>query len=227
MIEFNSLVANLNLCGFQINYANIMKNSIHKVQKVQKVIRSSVRPLQCAAMLCALGTAASSAAADDGRITFTGNVLSTTCVVQGGGATVTNVNGGNFTVALPRVSVTALAAAGERAGDTPFYIRLSGDNCTNGAVSRVYFEPAQSTNMNSATGNLRNHTAAGAAGRVEVGLLNANRAAMNLFTNTPQLTATVANNTAQFDFWAQYVATGGATTAGSVNTDVVYSIVYN
>jgi len=178
-------------------------------------------------MLCALGAAASSAAADDGRITFTGTVVGTTCVVTGGGATVTNNNGGNFTVGLPRVSVTALAATGERAGDTPFYIRLSGNNCTNGAVARVYFEPAQSTNINATTGNLRNATATGSARNVEVGLLNANRAVVNLYTNTPQLTATVANNAAQFDYWAQYVATGGATSAGTVNTDVVYSILYN
>ncbi|WP_130390887.1 fimbrial protein [Cupriavidus agavae] len=178
-------------------------------------------------MTCALGAAASSAAADDGRITFTGSIASTTCVVTGGGPTVTGAANGNFTVGLPRVSVTSLNAAGERAGDTPFYIRLSGASCTNGAVARVYFEPAQSTNINAATGNLKNATGTGRATRVEVGLLNSNRAAINMFNDTPQTTRTIASNAAQFDYWAQYVATGGAATAGTVSTDVVYSIIYN
>ena len=185
------------------------------------------KPFQYIALICALGAAASSVAAADGRITFSGTIASSTCVVEGGGATVSAASGGNFTVGMPRVSVTALAAAGERAGDTAFHIRLSGDNCTNGAVARVSFEPAQSTNINAATGNLRNATGAGRAGNAEVGLLNDARAVMNLFNNTPQPTATVANNTAQFDYWAQAVATGGASTAGTVNPAVVCSIISN
>ncbi|TSP10151.1 type 1 fimbrial protein [Cupriavidus campinensis] len=178
-------------------------------------------------MVCALGAAASSAAADDGRITFTGTISDVTCTVTGGGATVTAQSAGNFTVGLPRVSATALAANGERAGDTPFWMRLSGTNCTNGKVASVYFEPAQSTNIDQATGNLRNATGTGRATRVQVGLLNGAKSVMNLFTSTPTSTATIANNAAQFDYWAQYVATGGAATAGTVSTDVVYSIIYN
>lgn len=195
-------------------------------RSINSSLRTRGKPSQWLVLLCALG-ASSLSAADDGQITFTGSIASTTCVVQGGGATVTAGTGGNFTVGMPRVSVTALAAAGERAGDTPFHIRLSGNNCTNGAVARVSFEPAQSANINAATGNLRNTSGTGRAGNVEVGLRNSARAAINLFANTPAATATIADNTARFDYWAQYVATGGASTAGTVSTDVVYSIVYN
>lgn len=191
---------------------------------ISKVCRG---PLRFAVLLCALGAAASSAAADDGKITFSGSISSTTCTVEGGGATVTSSSGGNFTVGMPQVSASALAANGERAGDTPFYIRLSGANCTNGKVAKVYFEPAQSANINSTTGNLKNTTATGAAKNVEVGLLNSAKSALNLFTGSPEVTATIANNSAQFDFWAQYVATGGASSSGTVSTDVVYSIIYN
>lgn len=187
----------------------------------------SRKTVRYAAMLCALGAAATSAAADDGRITFTGSIADTTCVVEGGGATVTANSGGNFTVGLPRVSASALSANGERAGDTPFFLRLSGTNCTNGKVARVYFEPAQSTNIDQATGNLKNATGTGRATRVQVGLLDNAKTAINLFTGTPSQSATIAGNAARFDYWAQYVASGGASTAGTVSTDVVYSIIYN
>lgn len=196
----------------------------HSTPKLSRRLR---KPLQYAVMVCALGTAMASAAADDGKITFTGTITDTTCLVEGGGSTVTASSGGNFTVGLPTVSVSALSADGERAGDTAFYIRLSGANCTNGKVAKVYFEPAQSTNINATTGNLKNATGTGSATKVEVGLLNAGKSVINLFRGLPEVSGTIASNTAQFDFWAQYVATGGASTAGTVSTDVVYSIVYN
>lgn len=190
-------------------------------------LHRSRKAMQCAAMLCALGATMTSAAADDGRITFTGSIADTTCIVEGGGATVTANSGGNFTVGLPRVSASALATNGERAGDTPFFLKLSGTNCTNGKVARVYFEPAQSTNIDQATGNLKNTTGTGRATKVQVGLLDGAKSVINLFTGTPSQSATIAGNTAQFNYWAQYVATGGAATAGTVSTDVVYSIIYN
>jgi len=190
-------------------------------------IRTTKRILQYATLLTAVGTAMSTAAAEDGKITFTGSISSTTCEIEGGGATVTGNSNGNFTVGLQPISATALDAAGARAGDTPFWIKLSGAECTNGKVATVYFEPAQSTNINETTGNLKNTVTTGGATNVEVGLLNGTKQAINLFTGTPKSSATIANNTAKFDFWAQYVATGGASTAGAVSTNVVYSILYN
>ncbi|WP_454764404.1 fimbrial protein [Cupriavidus campinensis] len=191
------------------------------------ILQTRRRVVQCATLVCALGAAMTSAAADDGRITFNGTISNVTCTVEGGGATVTAKSGGNFTVGLPRVSVSALSTSGERAGDTPFFIKLSGANCTNGKVAKVVFEPAQSTNIDQTTGNLRNATGTGAATKVQVGLLNNSKSPINLFTSTPETTATISGNTAQFDYWAQYVATGGASTAGTVSTDAVYSVIYN
>ncbi|MGE2624565.1 fimbrial protein, partial [Escherichia coli] len=67
----------------------------------------------------------------------------------------------------------------------------------------------------------------GGSDKVEIGLLDANKAILNLNTaNNTAITKTVTGNTARFDYWAQYVATGGAATAGKVTTDVVYSIKY-
>ena len=51
--------------------------------------------------------------------------------------------------------------------------------------------------------------------------------AINLVTGANNTTATIASNTATLNYFAQYVATGGAATVGTVNTDVVYSLQYN
>ena len=84
-------------------------------------------------------------------------------------------------------------------------------------------------NIDATTGNLKNTVAkaSGGAEKVQVGLLDSSKAKLNLNTaNDSAKTVTVAGNTARFDYWAQYVATGGASTAGQVSTDVVYSIKY-
>lgn len=180
------------------------------------------------ALLTVLICAGNVAAAKDGTITFEGTISDATCTITGGDATGTSTTP-DFTVHLPPISITALAADGERAGDTPFFIKLSGANCANGKVASVFFELAQSTNIDNATGNLKNTVAAdsGGANKVQVGLLDANKAILNLTTaNESAITKTVSGNTAQFDYWAQYVATGGAATAGEVSTEVVYSIKY-
>lgn len=168
------------------------------------------------------------AAANDGTISFDGVISDATCVISGGdnrGETASP----DFTVKLPQISVTALDGDGKRAGDTPFFIKLSGANCPNGKIASVFFEMAQSTNINATTGNLKNTTAtsSGGADKVEIGLLNKDKSVLNLNTanNTPQ-EVTIASNAARFDYWAQYVATGGASTAGEVKSDVVYSIKY-
>lgn len=168
------------------------------------------------------------AAAEDGRITFEGTISDATCTITGGDATGTSTTP-DFTVHLPSISTTALSRDGERAGDTPFFIKLSGANCADGKVASVYFELGQSTNLDTATGNLKNtvSTGSGGADKVQVGLLDADKSILNLNTaNQSAKTKTVSGNTAQFDYWAQYVATGGAATAGQVNTEVVYSIKY-
>ncbi|PLR36282.1 type 1 fimbrial protein [Chimaeribacter californicus] len=171
---------------------------------------------------------ATAVSAEDGTITFTGDIRDATCVVTVGDDTGSS-DTGDFTVKLKPVSVTALDADKRRAGDTPFYIKLSGAQCPNGKYANVSFERALSLNIDPVTGNLKNHTAAGAASKVQVGLTDEKLNAIDLNQQITDPTAgkQIANNTAQFDYWAQYVATGGAATAGSVNTNVVYSIIYN
>ncbi|HIC1731242.1 fimbrial protein [Enterobacter kobei] len=187
-----------------------------------------MKKLSKLAILAVLSTIGTAAAAEDGTITFEGTISDATCTITGGDAQGESESP-DFTVHLPSISTTALATDGQRAGDTPFHITLSGANCTNGKVASVFFELAQSTNIDATTGNLKNTVAkaSGGAEKVQVGLLDSSKAKLNLNTaNDSAKTVTVAGNTARFDYWAQYVATGGASTAGQVSTDVVYSIKY-
>lgn len=167
------------------------------------------------------------ASANDGTITFEGTISDATCEISGGDDASPN-QGPDFTVRLPNVSTTALAKVGELAGDTPFYINLSGSQCPNGKVANVIFERAQSTNIDTTTGNLKNHTIDGAATNVQVRILNVDKKNLNLNqANNNHQPIKIAENKAQFKYWGQYIAVGGATKAGTVKTDVVYSVTYN
>ncbi|MBU9851581.1 fimbrial protein [Rahnella aceris] len=169
------------------------------------------------------------ASAEDGTITFTGTISSATCIVTGGSDTGGQSVSGNFTVPLKDVSTTALSAAGKKAGDTAFHITLSGTDCPNDKFANVSWEQAASVNIDSATGNLKNSVATGSATNVQVLLSDENKAPIDLRIKVSDPTAgkKIANNSAIFNYWAQYIATGGASTAGTVNTDIVYSIIYN
>lgn len=164
--------------------------------------------------------------ANDGTISFAGTISDATCDIIGGDENNPS-QGTDFTVNLPPVSVTALSKAGQYAGDTRFFINLSGQNCPNGKVANVVFERAQSTNIDSVTGNLKNHTVAGAAANVQVRILNKDKKPLNLnLQNADHQPITIANNTARFEYWGQYVSVNAAAKAGTVSTDVIYSVTY-
>ncbi|MBN3834699.1 fimbrial protein [Burkholderia sp. Ac-20344] len=162
--------------------------------------------------------AASSAQAADGTITITGEITAQTCNISGDGG------GKDFTVTLPNVSTSALSVAGSTAGRKPFRINLS--NCSpNSGNASVYFEPG--TTVNAQTGQLFNAT--GDAKNVEVGLLNKDGSKIELGKAQAQQnsqTVPIAAGSAELNYYAQYVATGGASTAGTVNTSVMYSVSY-
>lgn len=165
--------------------------------------------------------------ANDGTITFTGEVVDATCIITGGDETRPD-QGADFNVSLPQISVTALASAGQAAGDTPFHINLTGENCPNGKTANVVFERAQSTNIDSTTGYLKNTEATGGAQNVQVRILNNDKTPLNLtLANSSHQPQVIASNKASFKYWGQYIAVNGAAKAGTVKSDVVYSITYN
>ncbi|MFQ6292673.1 fimbrial protein [Yersinia enterocolitica] len=167
-------------------------------------------------------------AASDGTITFTGKISDVTCLVTGGTENGTASAGGDFTVALDQISTSALAVNNAKAGDKKFFISLKGQNCATGKTANIVYERAQSAAIDSVTGRLKNLSASGAAKNVQIAILNHDKSALNLNNgHVSHQAKVIAANEARFDYWAQYVATGGAASAGVVQTNVVYSVAYN
>ena len=163
--------------------------------------------------------ATSSVFAADGTITINGQVTDKTCTVNAGTTK-------DFTVTLPTVSKSVLAAAGDTAGRTPFTINLTG--CSEGSKVATYFEPGATVDFN--TGRLKN--ASGTAANVQVQLLGSNNTVIPVLaagaggvqTNS-QLVDVSGAGSADLNYYAEYYATG-ASTPGSVATTVKYTIVY-
>jgi major type 1 subunit fimbrin (pilin) len=177
------------------------------------------------------------ASAADGTITFNGTITDTTCTITGGGAA---TGTGNITVTLPTVSTSALATDGATAGDTNFSLVLGGGTkCANGKTAALWVETSQTPALDTSTGALKNQSTGG-AGNVQVRMVNpANNQPINLGVNAAvtngatiiaannQPAATIAANTATLNYLAQYLAKGGAATAGKVSTYLTYSMQYN
>ncbi|MGM3273875.1 fimbrial protein [Ralstonia sp. 24A2] len=163
-----------------------------------------------------LGAAATAQAQSDGTITFNGEVLATSCVIEAGGTT-----GADATVELPKVAQNSLKADGARIGDTPFSIKIgsAASPCTQNNV-QAYFHNRGNVN---AAGRLNNEPTG--AANVNVVLLNSDHDVINLSNNTNSKIVPIVSGEAQLDFFGQYYATGAAG-AGTVKTGVEYSIVY-
>ncbi|CAM4227491.1 MULTISPECIES: fimbrial protein [Stenotrophomonas] len=169
-------------------------------------------------MLAAAPLAANAA---DGTITFNGKVTDKTC-------TISTPGGKDFSVNLPTVSKSTLAAAGAVAGRTPFAINLT--KCSAGNVA-TYFEPGSTVDFNS--GRLNNQAAANAAGNVQLQLLGSNNqflpvkaSGANQAQDNSQWVTVAADGTANLNYYAEYYATAAAT-AGEVTSNVKYTIIYN
>jgi major type 1 subunit fimbrin (pilin) len=173
-----------------------------------------------AVTLAALGFlgAASSAFASDGTITINGKVIDATCVVNISGA-----GSGTATVTLPTVSKSVLKSAGSTAGQTLLQLNLTG--CPTSGAARAFFE---STNVDLGTGFLINK-ATTPAQNVQVQVLN-NTTSTPLDlrdggnANNAYVTFDAGGN-AQLPYALRYVA-NGVSTAGDVQTQLVYSIQY-
>jgi len=171
-----------------------------------------------AATAAAAAFVPSASQAADGTITFSGTITSQTCTISGNG------QGPNFTVTLPTVSESALASSGAVAGRTPFTIALTNCDPDSGPVA-TYFEPG--VTVNPSTGQLLNAT--GSATNVEVGLLNSDTSQIMLgqaIASQNSRPTTIASGSASLNYFAQYVAVNGGSTAGSVDTTVMYSMAY-
>lgn len=170
------------------------------------------------ASLFAIAISPALAQAADGMLSFTGNVTSTTC-------TLTSGTNGTQTVAMPAVNVASLGRANEVAGLTTFNVTLG--NCGSTArLVRLDFGDAGST-VDPTTGRLIN--TARTNSNVQIALLDGHTATtpMRLGTPAAQTSAvTTASGGASIPLAAQYVATGGAATAGAVASSIQFTIAY-
>lgn len=171
-----------------------------------------------AAILVAAGTLFSqfAPAATTGVITFQGALVADTC-------TVTTGANNNFTVTLPSVQTSTLTSAGQTGGLTPFTIGLTG--CSPSVPVRAQFSAGTAGLSNDYMKNT------GLAGNVQLQLLNSGGAPIALSQSTAALQGdtlktTDATGAATLSYSVQYYATG-ATSAGSVTSNVNYTIVYN
>ncbi|MEH6417197.1 fimbrial protein [Pseudomonas sp. CGJS7] len=168
----------------------------------------------------ALALAAPVAAyAADGTVHIEGSVIAPTCVLTNGPTPA------DIRVKLPPVAVSALASNGQTAGRTPLLIRIADCDATTAQV-QTFFEPGPT--INTSSNNLSLQGGGGVAGNVELQLLNGDYSQVLLgnplgLQNTQ--TVAVENGGAALRYYAQYVATGAAT-AGSANSSVTFTLIY-
>ncbi|RQH03597.1 fimbrial protein [Paraburkholderia dinghuensis] len=175
--------------------------------------------LSTAAAVVGLFAIAPAAQAYDGEITFNGMVTALTCTINNGTP--------DFTVQMPYVSTTSLAAEGNTAGRTPFSIALTDCTPTDaGHTVATFFEPGST--VNPATNQL---FTARAGSNVELRLLNAGDyskilagAAAGSQNSAPF--ALDASGNATMNYYVEYVAVGGAATPGDASSSIFYTVTY-
>lgn len=173
---------------------------------------------------------AGNAAANSGTLNFEGQVTNVTCDV-----TVNGQPGGNATIVLPTVPVSALATESDTAGRTFIRFALAGTSCGDGAgpmpdnVS-VFFNANSSVDLTRPFGRLANTATTGAASNVVLQLVGADGTALDLFTDAVGQSQG-ANSIGLADGavltrFVEYYATGAAT-AGAVQSTAQYDLHYH
>jgi major type 1 subunit fimbrin (pilin) len=157
-------------------------------------------------------------------IEFTGEISSSTCEVSLSGGT------GVSSVTLPTVASDLLAAADDTAGRTEF--SLSAKNCvlaTGETKVAAFFQGAETTNVDVATGYLNNTATATPAKNVKLRISDGVTGTPIKVGDAGQVTsntaATIVDGNAVMPYLVEYIATGAAT-AGAVRGTVVYDLTY-
>lgn len=173
-----------------------------------------------ASLIAVFGSVGMAQAASTGTITFNGELTANTCdvVVDGQQA--------DATVILPTVSTSQLQTATRTAGDTGFVMALS--NCAGTLETASAFFQAGAS-VDAVTGRLLNTT--GGATNVSLQLLDASSPTQAVIKagSQDQVTAMtyqdVTGGSATLPYIVRYYAEA-PTTAGTVVSNVVYSIQY-
>ncbi|WP_250525506.1 fimbrial protein [Caballeronia sp. GAWG2-1] len=181
-------------------------------------MKKIILPLVAVSMSLAGAAAHAAPAGNGGTLTINGELTANTCTVSG------NAQGNNFTVTLPALAAAELTDAGSSAGATGFNIALS--NCTPATGNvHTFWEYGANT---LADGNLKNN---GTATNVEVQLLDYNGSGQAIDVSKADgaqqsQDVAITSGSASLQYAAQYSSPMGAATAGTVTSQVTYSMVY-
>jgi major type 1 subunit fimbrin (pilin) len=173
-----------------------------------------------ASLVAVFGCVGLAQAASTGTITFNGELTANTCdvIVDGQAA--------DATVILPTIGINQLQTATRTAGDTGFVMALN--NCIGTLQTASAFFQAGTT-VDSVTGRLKN--IGGNATNVSLQLLDGSSTSLSVIQagNQSQKSNTVYQNvatgSANLPYIVRYYAEA-PTTAGTVVSNVVYSIQY-
>ncbi|MFC0228573.1 fimbrial protein [Serratia aquatilis] len=173
-----------------------------------------------ASLVAAFGSIGMAQAASTGTITFEGELTATTCDVIVDGQTA------DAKVVLPTVSINQLAGPAQTAGRTGFNMALS--NCSGALeTASAFFEAGTSVDL--VTGRLKNMN--GTAENVSLQLRDessANETVIKAGSQSQILGTTykdITSGSANLPYAVEYYAED-ATLAGTVRSNVVYSIQY-
>jgi len=187
------------------------------VQTERLLMKQSTLRLPLLVALLGLGTAAH---AQDGTVTFNGQVTSLTCEISFNGKV-----GNNPIITLPAVSATSLPI-GSSAGRTPVRVHADGADpiCSSGALTLV---------LNAAdTANLRNgrmsNVGAGIGGGTNamVGLLNGMNTRIDLTGGAEIAGSPAPGGGSDFTLYAEYYADGADAMPGSFEAPLQYTLIY-
>ncbi|MDQ8024216.1 MAG: fimbrial protein [Moraxellaceae bacterium] len=179
-----------------------------------------------AAVLAGLAAFSSPVLASDGSVNLSGEINVQTCSINGSAP-----NGNNdFTVTIPKVSMSSLAVTGSTTGDTPFSFTLTGCAPTSGNVRAEFANgatvaaPAQELNTTYVVG--------GASTPIRIIILNADKSKISVgLPSGSQNSAPVAftGGAVTLNYFARLTrgVTLPALNPGAFTTSVVYQLVYN
>ncbi|NII55608.1 fimbrial protein [Luteibacter sp. SG786] len=173
-----------------------------------------------AASLSANAAGASTLAHPDGTLSVSGSVSDTTCDLGG------TPGANDISVLLATAPVASLGTAGKTYGEKEFDINLTG--CTAGAQAKAPSVRFDASGV-SANGNIKNIATGGnAASNVELQLLDGQNswAPLNLGTQDPADGGNLGTGSGTLKYKVQYIATGAAT-AGDVQGQIPYEVIYN
>lgn len=167
-------------------------------------------------------SASSVFAAQQNSIRFKGEVSAQTC----------NVSINDSTVAAPIVrlqtaKLSDLSTAGNTSTPTSFSMKLTGCTAPLTAAQDIKMQFA-SSNVD-ASGNLKNTATINPASNVAIQLLDPNNNVIDLTSGEASADAfslKAGETSGEAQYTAQYIATGGAATAGNVEATVQYAISY-